>query len=96
MNTEALPLTLRAETVLGICTPVDVGDIHDGRQPKSSVTSTIPAGFEPHVEPLFQQAQQNCANPQQKPLLSQLLQEYADVFSKDETDVNQETWARKG
>ena len=85
LNTRTKPLTLKAGTVLGICTPVAEDNIHDSQGQVCQVTkSNINTTVDQHVKPLFEGARNNCLNQAQEEKLAHLLNEYADVFSKDD------------
>ena len=77
---------------MGICTPIQEADIHDGKDGKSkpgrkAVSTTVST----HVQPLFEQVRKNCKSRDEEHKLANLLLEYEDVFSRDDTDVGKTT-----
>ena len=90
INTSTDPLVLKAGSIVGTFTPVPDTDIHDHSPSHGTATpcSTSSNDIPEHLQALFHEATTGHSRSEQAKL-AQLLRDYQDVFSKDDTDVGQ-------
>lgn len=91
LNSSSSTVELKAGTNIGLYTPVDHDQIFTDTEKDNSTEKPQIKDFSTHVPehviPLYEQAVKNCTSFAQEQALARLLVDYADVFSKDETDV---------